>query len=132
MQNRIRKVIRALSLIVLSGMGYLIVWTKLHISIPCIFYEITGFYCPGCGVSRMCLFLSRAEFYKAFWSNPLVFVLTPVLFFEICRETVHYIRGSRPKKTKAETCFWIGILIIVLLYGIVRNLPQFAVLAPNG
>ena len=26
---------------------------RLSIGIPCLFYQITGFYCPGCGVTRM-------------------------------------------------------------------------------
>ena len=48
---------------------------KFSIGIPCIFHEITGLYCPGCGVTKLTFSLLELDFYQAFRANPLIFIL---------------------------------------------------------
>lgn len=44
-------------------------------SVPCLYYETTGYLCPGCGTSRMFLHLAKFNITAAFNSNPAVFLL---------------------------------------------------------
>lgn len=40
-----------------AGMLYCIWLHCTGLGIPCLFYLWTGFKCPGCGITRMCLAL---------------------------------------------------------------------------
>lgn len=35
-------------------------------SLPCIFLELTGYYCPGCGGTRACAALFQGKIVKSF------------------------------------------------------------------
>ena len=54
---------------------YFILNELLDVGIPCLFYEITGYYCPGCGITRLLFSLLKLDFYQAFRYNPLIFIL---------------------------------------------------------
>ena len=95
-------------------------------NLTCIFYEITGLYCPGCGITRMFLALSRFEVSKAFRYNPLVFCL---LIFSLLYVLYNLIRYKKIRKLNSKII--IGLVIIVILFGILRNLPCFDFLAPT-
>lgn len=89
--------------------------------IPCVFYEITGFKCPGCGISRMFAALARLDFIAAFKENPLVFLTGPfVLVYIVCAE-IKYVRYGNRKMGKWETVVWAE-LCLALAYGVLRNI----------
>ena len=41
-------------------------------SIPCVFNLITGYYCPGCGITRMFISIYKLDFYQATVNNILL------------------------------------------------------------
>lgn len=41
----------------------------------CLFHNITGYPCPGCGVGRGIIFILKGYFTKALWMNPLSFLV---------------------------------------------------------
>ena len=55
------------------GVGVLYTFLILHtpFRIPCLFREVTGLQCPGCGTSRMALALMRFDIPAAFAYNPV-------------------------------------------------------------
>ena len=57
------------------GVGVLYAFLILHtpFRIPCLFREVTGLQCPGCGTSRMALALMRFDIPAAFAYNPVAF-----------------------------------------------------------
>ena len=62
-------------------------WLKVTgIGIPCIFRKITGWYCPGCGITTLILCISEQDFVGAFWANPFLFVTSPFLLGELAAE----------------------------------------------
>ena len=92
------------------------------IGIPCLFRKITGFLCPGCGNSRAVLALLRLDIAEALRYN----LLFPLEFFYLgwvavccCRS---YLRGNR--FAYKSPCLWldIGLLAVILLWWVVRNL----------
>ena len=48
------------------------------LKLPCIWIYLTGYHCPGCGMTRACISALKLDFYKAFsyhymfWSVPLL------------------------------------------------------------
>lgn len=61
------------------GVGVLYAFLILHtpFRIPCLFREVTGLQCPGCGTSRMALALMRFDIPAAFAYNPVAFFASP-------------------------------------------------------
>lgn len=50
----------------LAGAVYLYFHNPYSYPLPCIFYSLTGFYCPGCGAGRASYSLSARKFLDAF------------------------------------------------------------------
>ena len=129
MHHRIKKIIRMLVAFTAAGILYYFI-TRLGIAIPCMFHKITGLYCPGCGVSRMCIHLIQLDFYKAFRSNPGVFISLPFLAVLFLMHLHDYIRYNHIPKYKWLTVLEITDAVILIIFGVLRNIPAFAFLAP--
>lgn len=94
-----------------------------HPIIPCAFHMVTGLYCPGCGVSHMCLALLRLDFQAAFQANAAIMLLLPFGIIIAARMAVRYVKYGTFFPTRMENrilCIMTGILI---LFGILRNFP---------
>ncbi|MDD6756765.1 MAG: DUF2752 domain-containing protein [bacterium] len=108
--------------------SYLYLGNKLNVYINCPIKEITGLYCPGCGITRMLQAILQLNFYQAFRYNPLLFISLPFfIFFTI--EGI--ITKKDPLYNKIPNKILITIIIIFIIYGILRNLPLFDFLAPT-
>lgn len=97
--------------------------------LPCIFHKITGFYCPGCGISRMFISIAKFDFYQAFRYNPLVFILLILFFIYVIIELIHF--KKKGYYFKINKWLYIVLLVIVISFGIFRNVPYFSFLAPT-
>lgn len=111
-------------LLVLLAAGVLYyLWARLTgLVIPCMFRKITGWLCPGCGITTLFLRLGRLDFKGAFWANPFLFCTSPFLVFEIFMELFR-------DKRKTKEPFWNKVLVWVYLvfliaFGIVRNVMR--------
>lgn len=96
----------------------------------CPFLALTGYYCPGCGMTRLVYALAHGHVGTAFGLNPLLFVLLPVFGYLYARWTVRTAQGLPMRSalfTPAVAYSFVGLLIV---YWIVRNLPFAHVLAP--
>lgn len=107
--------------------GILYAFTKK--GLPCIFHKITGLYCPGCGITRMFVSIFKLNIYQAFRYNPLVFILLIISLFYLLVDALKYkiskVHIALPKS------IYIVLLIIVIGFGILRNIPLFSYLAPT-
>ena len=107
---------------------YYILNKKFGFSIPCIFYKITGLYCPGCGITRLLFALVNLEFYESFKYNPWIFILIVLgLFYLICKL---FIFLKFKKIIKIPNYVYITLIIISIIFGIFRNIPGFDFLGP--
>ncbi len=114
--------------ITLLLISYLLISSYLNFYIPCPIKTLTGFYCPGCGITRMLLALLQLDIYKAFRYNPVVFIMLPIgLYLYID----NLIRKDKSLYKKIPEKFWYIIIIILIIYGILRNIPMFSFLAPQ-
>lgn len=93
----------------------------------CPFHKITNLYCPGCGITRMCLSILEGNLYQAFRYNPLLFALIPLFIFLIIN---HFSKYKIIKKKNQEKIY-ITLIIILIVFGILRNIPLFSFLKPT-
>ncbi len=131
MKKRIFNIIIIIILCIFFILGYFLLYNEFHIGIPCLFYEITGLYCPGCGITRCIFFIIKGNIYEAFKYNQLIFFLLPFLVFYILVKIYYYITNKENVLIKKIPNYtYIILLIITLSYGILRNLPSFPFLRP--
>jgi len=90
------------------------------LGIPCVFYEITGFKCPGCGVSRMLASLARFDIVSAFWHNPFLFITGPFIVAYLACCEIRYVRFGDRRMGKWEALMWAE-LALAIAFGILRN-----------
>lgn len=110
---------------VILGILFIIVLVRNNFGIPCIIHKVTGFYCPGCGGTRMVISLIKLDIYQAFRYNMLLTITIPFFILHlICR----YIFKL---KYKIPNYIWYLLIVVVIIFGILRNIPYFIFLAPT-
>ena len=131
MKKRIFKSVFFFLALIIFLVGYYIFYSKTGIGIPCVIHKVTGFYCPGCGITRLLFALFRGHIKEAFMYNQLVFILLPFLIFYIIYSLYLYITAKEDKILKRIPNYvFIILLVIVLVWGVVRNLSFFPFLRP--
>lgn len=106
---------------------YLNISTFFNFVFDCPIKTFTGFYCPGCGITRMFKSIFEGKFYQAFRYNPLVFLLFIFVFIYLILDVFFH---EDIKKILNKNLL-IYILLIILVYGIIRNIPYFSFLQPT-
>lgn len=110
---------------VILGVLFVIFFFRYNFRIPCIFHEITGLHCPGCGGTRALVSLIKLDIYQAYKYNMLIVIAIPFFIVQIvCR----YILKL---KYKIPNFVWYILIVIVIIYGVLRNIPYFSFLAPT-
>lgn len=115
---------RKASTLLLIGLGYYLFVKLTGWGIPCPFLMLTGKYCPGCGITRMCMALLELDFAKAFQYNALILVMLPFAAIFGIRRLILYIRTGETQPDRIEMVFLILAAVLVFLFWIVRNLPN--------
>ena len=118
-----------------GGAAYLYFHDPYSHPIPCTFYLLTGLYCPGCGAGRACYSILHLRFADAFCYNPLMTILLPLIGLYIAVRAVDWvITGGNHIDRKISAKALLGLLVLILIYGILRNIPvfPFTLLAPGG
>lgn len=97
----------------------------------CPFYGITGLYCPGCGTLRGLHLLLRGDLAGALSMNPLAVAGLPFLAYGAWRTWRHARYGEPLPRLLTSPAWGWAFLGILCAYGVLRNLPAFAWLAPG-
>ena len=97
----------------------------------CLFHELTGLYCPGCGSGRAALALLHGHPLRAFGHNPLLFLLGLPCTALFLREYLRFVfPGLRLKRSVLPPWADSAALLLILAFWLLRNVPAFAFLAP--
>ena len=103
---------------------------------PCLFYEVTGLYCAGCGSGRCFLALLHLDFYAAFRYQPLLFISLPFLIYYVAKLYLGFVFGKDVLPFPEVKNKWFGITVVavIIAYWILRNIPvfPFVLLAPTA
>ena len=119
---RLRKVLLIWLGLILAGLALGIVLNHWDIYLPCLFREITGLKCPGCGVTRMSLALMEMDFGRAFYYNPVVFLMLPILAIILIYLSMKYVKKGTMEMPKLMEKIIVLMIIILIIFGIVRNI----------
>ncbi len=122
MKKRLRTVLRPVVMAGMIGIVYAI-WLKITgIGIPCFFNLWTGFKCPGCGITHMCLAVLSGNFSLARQENVFLFYMLPLLgFFWGINSIKYIITGRYLDKNKTDILLWMAV-VGLLIFGVYRNI----------
>lgn len=113
---------KSIALLFLFGFAYLVFFQKMGIGIPCLFYNLSGYKCPGCGMTHALSEIWNGNYLEAWRYNALSITVLPIaciyLLYRSIRDNLN---------TGKEFYIWEYILlailfIVVLLYGYIRNI----------
>ena len=110
--------------LVLCATGALIFFafdpTKVTFFPPCLFHELTGLDCPGCGAQRALHQLLHGNIIAAVRLNAMFVVSLPLLAWFGPR---WILRASRGEPIPLNTNWLWVYLAAWLIFGVLRNLP---------
>jgi hypothetical protein len=100
----------------------------------CPFHLLTGLYCPGCGSLRGLHSILNGNFLAALHYNALMVFSLPFIVYSFIIYSYKEISGKELKRIFVKPVFIWLLLVLVLLFWIIRNIPvyPFTVLAPGG
>lgn len=104
---------------IIAALSCLIIFTLLFKTI-CPFLLITGYPCPGCGITRAAFSLLRLDFAAAFSFNPSIFLWTGLAAYIVISR---YFFGVTKRADAA--------LIIVSLFTVGIYIYRMAILFPG-
>lgn len=103
------------------GLSYA-VWVRLTgLAVPCPFRAVTGWMCPGCGVTRLCLALLRWDWAAAWDANPVLLLMLPVLAVLGVRLAARYVREGTTVGPKWESALLWAMTSLLAVWGAARN-----------
>lgn len=72
------------------------------------------------------------NFYQAFRYNPLLFILSPFILILLIDKYIKWLKGNNNYLyKKINPKFWYICIVILVIYGIIRNIPTFDYLIPT-
>jgi hypothetical protein len=122
-----RSTVLAIWSLIIAGAAYLFAFEpgKSGFFLPCPFRLLTGFNCPGCGVTRALHQLLHGHFETAFMLNPLFLLAIPFILFAFLRYSVIVMRGGVPPPNALPAPYIYAIFFIILGFWIFRNTPFY-------
>lgn len=120
------KPIKTAGIVIAAGLCYFVLIKTTGIYIPCMFRLITGFKCPGCGITTMITALASLDFEAAFNANPFLFVTAPLL----CGELIYrlYARYMNREISRIHDTAVICYAAALCVFGVVRNMIEYGIL----
>jgi len=115
--------------LVMVGLGYFYTYNPTKgegVFLRCPSNLIFGIYCPGCGTQRALYHLLHLELKEALRYNVLFVLSLAILLYALIIKGINLIFGT--KKTIpffTHKYVIIGLLVMIILFGIVRNLPYY-------
>ena len=97
----------------------------------CPFLAVTGEFCPGCGALRAVHALTHGDIGTALGLNVLVVLSVVPLAVMWAQWWRRSWTGARRTTAAPAALLW-SLLVVVVLFGILRNIPAFDWLAPPG
>lgn len=93
-------------------------WTFMP---KCLFHELTGWQCVGCGSQRMLHALLHGDFVGAFRANAFAILALPAIIFLLWVETQRVARPVLYRKVHSRfTAFIAGAILLIWFVG--RNI----------
>ena len=95
----------------------------------CLFHELTGLNCPGCGGTRAAYQLLHGHPRAALQDNALFVLTLAALAGQGAWFAVRKLRHRPATLAVSPQVLWV-YLVFVVAFSLLRNLPAFAFLSP--
>lgn len=125
-QNKaeVKRRLKHLLFVIAFFLVFLILYYVLYTYFPkyclkCVFYEVTSLKCPGCGITRMLSSFLNFKINKGLQYNYFLGITLPFVGIMILYNCYVYVLGK--KFNKYFNCVCIGYLILLVLWGLLRN-----------
>ena len=138
--KKINRVIASVPFRILAGIGlplFVLIgaWVLYTFGNPliCVFYKLTGLYCPGCGSGRASVALLHLDFAAAFGYNLLYVLLLPFIVYYLLKQYIILVfRKDVLPMFSIDGLAAKIVLVVILMFWILRNIPvfPFTLLAP--
>ena len=90
---------------------------------PCVFYTLTGYFCPGCGGTRSLRALLSGKIFVSAVDFPMIFYAAVIFAWFMISQTIDRISGHRlPIGMKYRDTWVYAALVIVVIHFVVKNL----------
>jgi len=122
MSRRFATLLLRCGILLAAGLAYAFFCIRTGWMLPCPVHAATGFQCPGCGVSHMCLALLRLDLAAAWGYNPGLMACLPMLLFLGARCGLRYVQSGNGRLLKREAYLCWGMVVWLLVWMAVRNL----------
>lgn len=99
----------------------------------CLFYSLTGYYCPGCGSQRAIHSLLHINIYGVIANNFLFLPAVLLIIYHYLRTVINAgLNRKLPDILYMKNTPWV-IFGTVIIFWVLRNIPSppFSVLAPS-
>lgn len=123
---KLNKISLILIIIILFIIASLVLY---NIGYICPIKKVFNIYCAGCGTTRMIISLLKLDIYQAFRYNSLMFILGIIFLIYIIYVVIMYLKNKKIYIPNYKV--FIAIIILILLYMILRNIPYFEYLKPT-
>ena len=128
--KRWQRYIFLISLPVLVTAVFVYIYSGQH-GMRCIFYELTGLYCPGCGSGRSFYAFLHGDWKSAFAHNVLFLPLGGPAVLVFLHEYVRLLFPAlRLKAVFVPQWLAVGCCVLIFSFWILRNIPACSFLAP--
>lgn len=94
--------------------------------LSCVFYNTTGWQCPGCGGQRAVYAIFKGEFLQSIRYNPLIYFYLILLFYLYILIVEGYILKNKKILFKygIPEGFGFFFLILIILFFLLRNVDK--------
>ena len=92
----------------------------------CLFHQLTGLFCPGCGSQRATSALLHGNLYQAASYNFLFVFSLPLVIYSAVVFSWNLFSTHKIRQRIFHSVPFIKVFfVLVVLFGILRNLPYF-------
>jgi len=99
--------------------------TTVHFFPVCPLYYLTGFACPGCGLTRGFHALFHGDVPTALGFNALLPVWAVIIAYVWVSLVLYAIRGKGLPMWPTNPTFLWTFMIVLLVFGVARNIPVY-------
>lgn len=109
--------------------GASIVWgfdpSGTHFLPVCPLFALTGYACPGCGLTRAFHALFHGDLLTALDFNALLPIWTLVFGYLFVSLVLTTVRGRGLPWKWVSPAMLVGFLVLLITFGVLRNLPYY-------